>query len=231
MEVIKRTTNLIQPNIQLSTEDEAINIESKQFNDLLRIYEIAMIQVKETLNYVKQSVNDIYGYPLIEKISSRVKTKESIVNKLKKKDLPSTYISLVDNINDVAGVRVVCPIQEDIQSIVQVIKGLPNIEVLEEKDYISKPKKSGYKAYHMIIETPVKINRETVVMKVEIQIRTTAMDFWAEMEHDIRYKTNKEISKRDSKRLTLYAKNLEKLQQKIVKLYRKQENDSMYFTM
>lgn len=228
--MIKRTTLVINNNT-LTTEDEAIDIESKQYNDLLIIYELAMNQVKDTLTQVKDRVNSIYGYPLVESISGRVKTKTSIQNKLIKKKLPNTYVSLVDNIEDIAGIRIVCPIEEDIESIVSIIKHLPNINILQEKDYIKNPKKSGYKAYHIIAETPITINQETVTIKVEIQIRTTAMDFWAEIEHDIRYKTDKKISKKDSRKLTLYAKSLEKLQHKIVKLYRKQENDAMYYTM
>ena len=210
----------------MKTEDEAIDIESKQYNDLLRIYEIAMNQVIDTLSRVKNRINSIYGYSIIENITGRVKTKESINKKLIKKNIPQTYVALVDNLNDIAGVRVICPIEVDIDSVVNIIKRLPNINVIEEKDYILNPKKSGYKAYHMIVETPVKINGETIVMKVEIQIRTSAMDFWAEMEHEIRYKSDKKMTKMDSKKLTWYATKLEKLQEKIIKLYRKQENNN-----
>lgn len=225
MEVIKRNTLTIQNNL-VKTEDEAIDIDSKQYNDLLRIYEIAMNQVMDTLSRVKNRINSIYGYSIIENITGRVKTKESINKKLIKKNIPQTYVALVDNVNDIAGVRVICPIEVDIDSVVNIIKRLPNINVIEEKDYILNPKKSGYKAYHMIVETPVKINGETLVMKVEIQIRTTAMDFWAEMEHEIRYKSDKKMTKMDSKKLTWYATKLEKLQEKIIKLYRKQENNN-----
>ena len=223
--MIKRNTLTIQNNL-INTEDEAIDIDSKQYNDLLKIYEIAMNQVMDTLSRVKNRINSVYGYSIIENITGRVKSKDSIQNKLRKKNIPDTYIALVDNINDIAGVRVTCPIELDIEPVVNIIKRLPNINVIEEKDYILNPKKSGYKAYHMIVETPVKINSETVIMKVEIQIRTTAMDFWAEMEHEIRYKTDKKLSKTDSKKLTWYANKLEKLQSKIVKLYRKQENNN-----
>ena len=223
--MIKRNTLTIQNNL-MKTEDEAIDIDSKQYNDLLRIYEIAMNQVMDTLSRVKSRINSIYGYSIIENITGRVKTKESINKKLIKKNIPQTYVALVDNLNDIAGVRVICPIEVDIDSVVNIIKRLPNINVIEEKDYILNPKKSGYKAYHMIVETPVKINGETLVMKVEIQIRTSAMDFWAEMEHEIRYKSDKKISKIDSKKLTWYATKLEKLQEKIIKLYRKQENNN-----
>ena len=223
--MIKRNTLTIQNNL-MKTEDETIDIDSKQYNDLLRIYEIAMNQVMDTLSRVKSRINSIYGYSIIENITGRVKTKESINKKLIKKNIPQTYVALVDNLNDIAGVRVICPIEVDIDSVVNIIKRLPNINVIEEKDYILNPKKSGYKAYHMIVETPVKINGETLVMKVEIQIRTSAMDFWAEMEHEIRYKSDKKISKIDSKKLTWYATKLEKLQEKIIKLYRKQENNN-----
>ena len=210
----------------MKTEDETIDIDSKQYNDLLRIYEIAMNQVMDTLSRVKSRINSIYGYSIIENITGRVKTKESINKKLIKKNIPQTYVALVDNLNDIAGVRVICPIEVDIDSVVNIIKRLPNINVIEEKDYILNPKKSGYKAYHMIVETPVNINGETLVMKVEIQIRTSAMDFWAEMEHEIRYKSDKKMTKMDSKKLTWYATKLEKLQEKIIKLYRKQENNN-----
>ena len=223
--MIKRNTLTIQNNL-MKTEDEAIDIDSKQYNDLLRIYEIAMNQVMDTLSRVKNRINSIYGYSIIENITGRVKTKESINKKLIKKNIPHTYVALVDNVNDIAGVRVICPIEVDIDSVVNIIKRLPNINVIEEKDYILNPKKSGYKAYHMIVETPVKINGETIVMKVEIQIRTSAMDFWAEMEHEIRYKSDKKMTKMDSKKLTWYATKLEKLQEKIIKLYRKQENNN-----
>ena len=155
--MIKRNTLTIQNNL-MKTEDEAIDIESKQYNDLLRIYEIAMNQVIDTLSRVKNRINSIYGYSIIENITGRVKSKESINKKLIKKNIPHTYVALVDNVNDIAGVRVICPIEVDIDSVVNIIKRLPNINVIEEKDYILNPKKSGYKAYHMIVETPVKIN-------------------------------------------------------------------------
>lgn len=229
MEVRKRTEIILKNNSLKNTEDEAIDIESKQYKDLLKIYEIAMNQVKDIITIVGKSINNIYNYPIIEKVTGRVKSSTSIQNKLLKKELPNTYVTLVDNINDIAGVRVVCPIEEDIYNIVEIIKKIPNIKIIQEKDYLNHPKKSGYKAYHLIVETPVYINQESVTMKVEIQIRTIAMDFWSEMEHDIRYKTNNKISKSDSRKLTCYAKNLEKLQNKIVKIYRKHENNAMYY--
>ena len=224
-----RTDIIVQNNKIDNTEDEKIDIESKQYNDLLKIYEIAMIQVTDTMNGIKARINNMYGYTIIEKVDSRLKSKKSILNKLKKKNIALTYKALVDNIDDIAGVRIVCPLKDDIFLIKQIIENMPNLKIIQEKDYIYNPKKSVYSAYHLIVETPVTINSETVIIKVEIQIRTIAMDFWSEMEHDIRYKTNNQVSKFDSKKLTWYAKALENLQAKIIKLYRKQENNSMFY--
>lgn len=221
-------TELIVNNNELdNTEDEKINIESKQYNDLLIIYEIAMHQVVDTINSIKERLNNMYGYTIIEKVDSRLKSKKSIMNKVNKKGIAPTYKSLVDNVDDIAGIRIVCPLKEDIFFIKQIIQNMPNLNVIEEKDYIYNPKKSGYSAYHLIVETPVKINDETVIIKVEIQIRTVAMDFWSEMEHEIRYKADNKLSKLESNKLTWYAKSLERLQTKIIKLYRKHENNSM----
>ena len=226
--MIKRS-NLIKQNNDIKTvQDEEINIESKEYNDLIRIYEIAMNQVASEINLVKEKLNKLYGYSIIDKVTARVKSKKSILNKMKKKNIKYTYTSLIDNISDIAGVRITCPVQEDIFFVKQIIEMIPNLKIIKEKDYINNPKKSGYSAYHLIVETPVTINGETVVMKVEIQIRTIAMDFWAEMEHDIRYKSKNNMSLFDSKKLTWYAKVLEKLQGKIVKIYRKQETNTMF---
>lgn len=228
--MIPRLGLVVQNNQINRTEDEEIDIESKQYSDLLKIYEIAMNQVVNSIKILKDRINEISGYPIIERVTSRVKSKTSIINKMTKKGYDITYKNLVDNVDDIAGIRIICPIRDDVLNIKEIIGMIPSLKVIEEKDYIKHPKKSGYSAYHMIAETPVTINSETVIIKVEIQIRTVAMDFWSEMEHDIRYKSKKELSASDSRKLTRYAKSLEKLQNKLVKLYRKQENDSLYYT-
>ena len=228
--MIPRLGLVVQNNQINRTEDEEIDIESKQYSDLLKIYEIAMNQVVNSIKILKDRINEISGYPIIERVTSRVKSKTSIINKMTKKGYDITYKNLVDNVDDIAGIRIICPIRDDVLNIKEIIGMIPSLKVIEEKDYIKHPKKSGYSAYHMIAETPVTINSETVIIKVEIQIRTVAMDFWSEMEHEIRYKSKKELSISDSRKLTRYAKSLEKLQNKLVKLYRKQENDSLYYT-
>ena len=109
-----RTDIIIKNNKLDKTEDEKIDIESKQYNDLLIIYELAMNQVVGTLNGIKARINQIYGYSMVEKIDSRIKSKTSIINKMMKKGIALTYKSLVDNIDDIAGVRIVVPLKDDI---------------------------------------------------------------------------------------------------------------------
>lgn len=106
---------------------------------------------------------------------------------------------------------------------IDIIEKLSNIEILEKKDYLTKPKKSGYSGYHIIVQTPVEIEGKEVHIKVEIQIRTMAMDFWATNEHKVRYKSNKKLSLIDSKKLTAYAKLINIIDDKIMEIYHKQE--------
>ena len=199
-----------------------IDEKGKDFNLLMNIYQTAANQVFQEIVELKESLYSLYGYDVINNITSRIKTPTSIINKMKKKNCILNYKNLIENINDVAGIRIICPIKSDIYTIIDLIELIPNIKVIETKDYINKPKKSGYSGYHIIVETPVKIAEKEILVKVEIQLRTMAMDFWATNEHKIKYKTNKKLSFFDSKRLVLYAKLLNILDNKIAKLNKKQ---------
>ena len=158
----------------------------------------------------------------------RIKSSTSIINKMKKKQYKLNYTNLINNINDIAGIRIVCSLKNDIYTVINVIEKILNIKVLKKKDYITKPKKSGYSGYHLIVEVPVKIENKKIFVKVEIQLRTMAMDFWATNEHKMKYKTNKPLSSFDSKKLTIYAKILNILDDKIMKLYQKQSRKTSY---
>lgn len=188
----------------------------------MSIYQSAMNQLLESLNYIKENLNDLYDHTVINTITSRIKTPTSIINKMKKKNLELNYENLIKNINDVAGLRIICPLKSDIYTVIDIIKQLPNITILKEKDYIAKPKRSGYSGYHIIVAVPVNYEGYEMLVKAEIQIRSMAMDFWATTEHKIKYKTDKKLSFIDSKRLCLYAKLLNILENKMMKLHRKQ---------
>lgn len=204
-----------------------INVGGRNFNLLMSVYEIALKQVEEEMTQIKESFNKIYGYDIINNITARIKAPNSIVNKMQKKHYEMNYKNLIENINDIAGIRVICPLKNDIYKTVNVIKQIPNIRIIKIKDYIKKPKESGYSGYHLIVETDVEIKGETIPVKVEIQLRTMAMDFWATNEHKMKYKSTKKLSFWDSKKLTIYAKLVNFLDNKIMRIHKKQESLSI----
>lgn len=182
---------------------------------------MAMTQVKTDLEQVQTSLKDFYNYDVINNINCRIKTPDSIINKMKRKQYNLNYKSLIENINDVAGIRVVCPFKSDIYKVIEIIEENPNLEILEKKDYIDLPKKSGYSGYHIIAQTPVNIGNTFANVKTEIQIKTMAMDFWSSTEHKIKYKANHKLSKSDSKKLVKYAKMINKMDDEIMKIHNK----------
>ena len=192
-----------------------IDVQEKKFQTLMLIYEKAMTQAKEELEGFKISLKEIHNYDVISNIESRIKTPESIVKKMQKKHYDLNYEELIRNINDVAGIRIVCPFKTDIFKIKEVIEKNSSLEILEIKDYVNTPKKSGYSGLHIIAQTPVNIGDTVVAVKVEIQIRTMAMDFWSTTEHKIKYKAKNKLSIIDSIKMVQYAKIVNKLDEKI----------------
>lgn len=196
-----------------------IDLKDNSFNELMNIYSLAMKETESKINKIKQHVNNKYDYDLINHTICRLKSPESIINKMKKKNYKLNYKNLVNNINDVAGVRIICPLKSDIFKVREIIEKVTDMQIIEEKDYITKPKKSGYSSYHLIVETPVKYNNDILFVKVEIQIRTMAMDFWATFEHKTKYKTTKSVPENVSRKLIRYAKMLNDIESKMIKLY------------
>lgn len=195
-----------------------IEVNSKEFEKIMFIYKVAIKEINTKLEILIDEFKLFYDYDLIDHINTRIKSPESITKKMKDKSLKYTYKEMIKNINDIAGIRVICPIQKDIYSIRNLITNIPGIKVLKEKDYVKNPKKSGYSSYHMIVEVPVTLSQNLMYVKVEIQIRTLAMDFWASIEHGLKYKTNKELSKSASKELVQCAKMVNKLDNKMMVL-------------
>lgn len=191
----------------------------------MEIYGEACNNLEKIMKSLQRETKEKYGYDMINTITSRIKTPQSILNKMQRKKYALNYKNMIDSINDIAGVRVVCPLKSDIKKIKRLLKEIPDIDIIEEKDYIRKPKKSGYSGYHLIMEIPVNYKEHDILVKVELQIRTMAMDFWATVEHKARYKTKNKLSFFDSKKLSLYAKILNLMDNKIVKIYQKQQKN------
>ena len=152
------------------------------------LYNSALKEVGTKLEILNDEFQHIHRYNPIEHIKSRIKLLESIVKKLKKNGYESSIENMVKYVNDIAGVRVTCSFTSDIYRLAEMIGNQSDLKVLSIKDYIKAPKESGYKSYHMLVTVPIFLSDSVVDTKVEIQIRTIAMDFWASLEHQLRYK-------------------------------------------
>ena len=158
------------------------------WQEVTLVYNAALKQINTKLEILNDEFHHVHRYNPIEHIKSRMKTSESIVKKLKRYGYESTIENMVKYINDIAGIRVICSFTSDIYRIADMIRNQNDIKVISVKDYMKHPKASGYKSYHMLVTVPVFLSDRIVEVKVEIQIRTVAMDFWASLEHKINYK-------------------------------------------
>ena len=213
-----RENDLIIIENFLENKEEKLDVKEETFDKLIFFYKSALNQLETQMNIIKDEFKIMYNYDLIDHIDTRIKEPKSIIKKMEKKKYKKTYVNLIDKINDVAGLRVVCTLKDDIFFIKDLIKQIPGVHVLKEKDYVTTPKKSGYTSYHMIVEVPVRLTQKTINVKCEIQIRTLAMDFWASFEHKIKYKTDKEVSKKTSKELVTCAKMINRFDEKMTKV-------------
>ena len=159
-----------------------------QWKSTMFLYSSALKSINTKIEILNNEFIQLYNYTPIEHVTSRLKTPESIVKKLKNDGVDVTIENMVNHLNDIAGVRIICSFMSDIYPIADMIAKQADITVLHVKDYIKFPKTNGYKSYHMVVSVPVYLSDGKVDTKVEIQIRTIAMDFWAALEHKIAYK-------------------------------------------
>lgn len=159
-------------------------------NQLMSYYRCAIMEVETKFKVLNEQFSLQYDRNPIETIKTRLKSPESIVKKLKKHDYSFSVESIEENIHDIAGIRVICSFPEDIYLLSECLLQQDDITLVEIKDYIKNPKESGYRSLHLIIEIPIFLENEKKNMKVEVQLRTIAMDFWASLEHKLRYKKN-----------------------------------------
>lgn len=164
------------------------NSEIDSWKEVTLIYSSALKEIGTKLEILNDEFQHVHRYNPIEHIKSRLKSPESIVKKLKRHGYESTIENMVNYINDIAGIRVICSFTSDIYRIAEMLSNQSDIHILSVKDYIKTPKPSGYRSYHMIVSIPIFLSDRSADTKVEIQIRTVAMDFWASLEHKINYK-------------------------------------------
>ena len=168
--------------------EEYIGEGINSWNSVILTYNAALKQMETKIEILNDEFMHVHQYNPIEYVKTRIKTPESIVKKLKRYGYETSIQNMVRYCNDIAGVRVVCSFTSDIYRLADIIGRQNDITVISVKDYMKKPKASGYKSYHMIVSLPVFLSDRQVDVKVEIQIRTIAMDFWASLEHKIYYK-------------------------------------------
>ncbi|MDO4344314.1 MAG: GTP pyrophosphokinase family protein [Eubacteriales bacterium] len=161
----------------------------EELKSLMSCYQCAILEVETKFKVLNERFSLDHERNPIETIKTRIKSPESIQEKLIRRNLPFTFESL-DAIHDIAGVRVICSFVDDIYMLADCLLKQDDIRLIQQKDYIASPKENGYRSLHLIVEVPIFLENEKRLMKVEVQLRTIAMEFWANLEHRLRYKKN-----------------------------------------
>ncbi len=193
--------------------DKGQDIEQtvRSFAERMQIYRAGIKEIRTKLEILDEEFQTKFSYNPIHHIESRLKSPQSIVKKVKAKGLPVTVESMSDNITDIAGIRVICNYLDDIYRVADLLTSQDDITLIRVRDYIKNPKPSGYKSLHLIVEVPIFLSTGPIPIPVEIQIRTIAMDFWASLEHKLRYKTGNDVSPDLRKRLKKCADGISEL--------------------
>ncbi len=184
---------------QVITEDLIENLSNRSlpFKTLMAYYNCAMMEVETKFRVLNEQFSLMYDRNPIESIKTRLKSPESIIKKLANREFPLSVDGIEENLNDVAGIRIICSFVDDIYMLAECILNQDDVTLVERKDYIKTPKPNGYRSLHLIIEIPIFLQEGKKNMKVEIQLRTIAMDFWASLEHKISYKKDVPAEIRD----------------------------------
>lgn len=167
---------------------EQIMEQGEAFQELMAYYRCAIMEVETKFKVLNTEFSLKYDRNPIETIKTRLKSPESIIEKLQRKQIPFNADEIEKSLSDIAGVRVICAFPEDIYEISEYLLRQDDIYLLQKKDYIANPKPNGYRSLHLIVETPIYLHDTKRMMKVEVQLRTIAMDFWASLEHRLYYK-------------------------------------------
>lgn len=187
-------------------EEDYSNENALTFNKLMAYYRCALMEIETKFNVLNEEYSLEFDRNPISSIKTRLKSPISIKEKLERNDFPVTTESIEQNLNDVAGIRVICSFPEDVYALANALLRQDDIVLVKKKDYIKNPKDNGYRSLHLIVAVPIFLSCEKRIMKVEIQLRTIAMDFWASLEHQLRYKKDTEFTEDMMKELYECAK-------------------------
>lgn len=186
-------------------------VEFESLRELLATYEWGAKVLMTKLEIIHDDLRNFRENGAIDHIRHRIKTPESIARKLSEKGLPITVASVAQHLQDIAGIRIITPFGKDIYFLADIIRSIPDISILAEKNFVSTPKPSGYRSYHLVVSVPVFYSGEVKHIPVEVQIRTEAMNFWASLEHKARYKYQQHVPTHLSNELILIADKIAEL--------------------
>lgn len=173
-----------------------LTMKRQELTKFLLKYKFAIQEIETKIKILNEELKTLNDYNPIENISSRLKTPESLLNKVNKKGIPFELNIIEKNIRDIAGIRITCSFISDIYAVYEMLQKQTDVKIIEVKDYIKNPKPNGYQSLHLIVQIPVFLSDGKELVTAEIQIRTVAMDFWASLEHKIFYKYNKDVPER-----------------------------------
>lgn len=217
-EIISINNNLVN--------NEIIDIKDEKFQKIIFIYNSALKEIKTKIEILQEELRLFSNYEPIEYVSTRLKKPDSIIQKLQRKNLDLTYANMFQYVNDIAGIRIVCNFKSDVYKIASIIENFQEVRILDKKDFMKWPKKSGYMSYHLILEIPINLSSGQMNVKVEVQVRTLGMDFWASLEHKLKYK-NPNIGKNESKNLMKYARVINNIDDNMLMISNKLEKKQM----
>ena len=199
---------------------ETLRAFTARYKELMAYYRCAMMEVETKFRVLSENFSLEDDRNPIEAIKTRLKSPESIRNKLESRGLSLTFENIEKELNDVAGVRVICGFPGDIYRLAEAFLSQDDVTLIERKDYIADPKRNGYRSLHLIVTVPIYLHDEKKLMRVEVQFRTIAMDWWASLEHQIRYKKAVTVTQADAKELRDCAEQAALLDHRMEQLYR-----------
>lgn len=209
---------LLLENFPKEKVSKWIKTYTDPYTRLMAYYRCALLEVSTKFNVLNEELSLEYDRNPIETVKTRLKSPESLFGKMSSKKLSPTPENIENNIFDVAGVRVICSFPSDIYALADSFLKQDDITLIEKKDYIKNPKPNGYRSLHLIIETPIYLQNEKKLMKVEVQFRTISMDWWASLEHKIRYKKDIENPEEIELELLECAEMAAKLDERMEKI-------------
>ncbi|HHY25764.1 MAG TPA: GTP pyrophosphokinase family protein [Desulfitobacterium dehalogenans] len=183
-----RKEKFVRDNLMSDEFLEFIRQNKEPYDMLMSYYRCAIMEVETKFKVLNEQFSLQYDRNPIEGIKSRIKSRKSLIKKIRNRGIPITLEAIEENITDIAGLRIICSFPEDIYMLEECLLEQDDVTLIERRNYIKEPKPSGYRSLHLIVEVPIFLHKEKRNVKVEVQLRTIAMDFWASLEHKLRYK-------------------------------------------